>query len=671
MTTFYIKNQNGLQSSFNTAALITKNSNSEIYSIKSLSNTEINSLYFKKISSKDENQTIESKIEFMVNHQPQTKLNDGSRICWPLYGVYDVNESFIGYLMHPPLKDSLPLKKVLINEYPTNIEWHTFEEQSQANCDRRLNTAITISQVLRSIGEIRRYTFNYLTPRNFMITSDGKVSLIDCDSIIDRSHKLNQSIDFKHTITSGYSPPEQLGKNTHSHTKKEHQELFALAVIIYELMFRVHPYSATFKSPYSNLGSLDERVENSLFVHGRGSEYVNYMPPEHEEFADINHKLKSLFHLAFDISYKDRRPTAHLWEDTLTLLVNERSHGLKPIVKAEASHPKYEAGRQNTNSLSPITLTPIPPAPAPAPAPENYNNANSTNYNASVNVKWWQRWEAKLAIASVILFISIVTVLSFTSRTEENFTEDIYDAQAELLEAEREVDAAAKEAEQQNRDNFQDVPDTSTAYGAPFELTHQYFYVISDKANLRQQPSLNAPVVMQVDYNTKLNKTNAPTIEEDGISWINVYSSSGTRGWISELILSKYPRDILHSKCGIRNNEVEYIVNSAGVNVRSQPNLSDSSVIGVIQKGQIVCPYMYANTSDRAVGRWMGFQLTNGNIAWAAESLLEQYYYEPVPVPVPVPEPVQDQEHLYNHEPDSSPDAEDYSDEDYYDGSWF
>lgn len=658
MSTFYIKEQNGLQSSFNTADLITKNSNSEVYSVKSLSNTEINSLYFKKISSKDENQTIKSKIEFMVNHQPQIKLSDGSRICWPLYCVYDVNESFVGYLMHPPLKGSLPLKKVLINEYPTNDEWHTFKEQSQASCDTRLNTVITISQVLRSIDEIRRYTFNYLIPMNFMITSDGKLSLIDCDSIIDRSDKLNQSIDFKHTITSGYTPPEQLGKNLHSHTKNEHQELFALAVIIYELMFRVHPYSATFKSPYSNLGSLDERVKNSLFVHGRGSEYVNYMPSEHEEFAHINHKLKSLFHLAFDISSKDRRPTPQLWQDTVTLLVNERSHGLKPIVKAEASQPKYEAGRQNTNSPSPISSSPI------LPAADNYNSSNSTNYNAKVNVNWWQRWEAKLAIASVILFISIVTVLSFTSRTEENFAEDIYDAQAELA-----LKSAAIEVEQQNRDNLQSVPDTYTAYGAPFELTNQYLYVISDKANLRQRPSLNAPVVMQLDYNTKLNKTDAPTIEEDGVSWINVASSSGTRGWISDLILSKYPRDILYSRCGIRNNEIEYIVNSAGVNVRSQPNLNDSSVIGVIQQGQLVCPYMYANTSDRTVGRWMGFQLTNGNIAWAAESLLEQYYYEPEPEPEP--EPVQDQEHLYNHEPDSLTDAEDDSDEDYYDGSWY
>ena len=101
---------------------------------------------------------------------------------------------------------------------------------------------------------------------------------------------------------------------------------------------------------------------------------------------------------------------------------------------------------------------------------------------------------------------------------------------------------------------------------------------------------------------------------------------------MSELILSKYPREILHSKCGIRNNEVEYIVNSAGVNVRSQPNLNDNSVIGVIQKGEIVCPYMYVNTSNRTVGRWMGFQLTNGNTAWVAESLLERYYYEPEPV---------------------------------------
>lgn len=654
MTTFYIKDQNGSQSSFNTTDLIAKHPNNEIYSIKSLSNSGINSLYFKKFSSVAEIQTLESKIEFMVNHQPQTELNDGSRICWPLYCVYDANDSFTGYLMYPALEGSIPLEKVLKGEYPTNSEWHTFEDYSQASCDLRLNTSIAISQVLRSIGDMRRYTFNNLTPMSFMVTSDGKMSLIDCDSIIDRNDQLNQSIGFNHVDTSGYIPPEQLGKNISAYAKKEPQERFSLAVIIYELMFRVHPYNATFKSPYTNLGSLDDKVENSLFVHGRGSKHINYMLPEHEGFGHISHKLKSLFHLAFDIESKDRRPTPQLWEDTLTLLVTEGIHGLKSVESTKGSCQKPKVNHHNTNPL-PTTPPPI------APTTENYNNASLTNYSTSVDSNWWHRWGSKLFIAVAILFISAVALRSVTSSFKENSISSIDDAQSELLQAQRELEIAASEGEQQNSDSSQNILNTSTANDASFELTNQYLYVISDKANLRQRPSLNAPVVLQVDYNTKLNKTNAPTIEEGGISWVNVSSSGGTRGWMSELILSKYPREILHSKCGIRNNEVEYIVNSAGVNVRSQPNLNDNSVIGVIQKGEIVCPYMYVNTSNRTVGRWMGFQLTNGNTAWVAESLLERYYYEPEPV----------REYLDDHEPDSSSDTEGYFDEEYYDDSWF
>src|SRR5690606_38191235 len=167
--------------------------------------------------------------------------------------------------------------------------------------------------------------------------------------------------------------------------------------------------------------------------------------------------------------------------------------------------------------------------------------------------------QSQLAIIIFLLLIGVIIVLAATDfgSNTENAAEDLYNAQQEVSDAGTyEPTAAYNEVEEVN----------------PPKLTDQFLYVMSDEANLRQRPSLNSPIVMKLEYNTKLTQTDSPLIEDGSITWINVASNGGTMGWMSSLTLSKYPRDILYSRCGVRNNEVEYIVASAGVNVRNSAN---------------------------------------------------------------------------------------------------
>ena len=236
---------------------------------------------------------------------------------------------------------------------------------------------------------------------------------------------------------------------------------------------------------------------------------------EHQGFDNINHKLKSLFYLAFDINSKDRRPTPQLWENTLTLLVSEKNHGLQPApnLKTITSQPDIRhQNRENDTNHTPV-----------------YINTNNTPNDLNTNVKasWWSQGQSKLAIIIFLLLIGAIIVLAttdFNSNTE-NAAEDLYNAQQEVSDTGTyESTAAYNEVEEVN----------------PPKLTDQFLYVISDEVNLRQRPSLNSPVVMKFEYNTKLTQTDSPLIEDGGITWINVASTGGTIGWMSSLTLSKY-----------------------------------------------------------------------------------------------------------------------------------
>lgn len=665
MTSFYIKDHNGLHASFQTTSLISKSSNGEIYSIKPSLTSELKDLVLKKLSRTSHSIDLQPKIEYMVAHQPQAIITNHSKICWPAHCVYDENDVFVGYLMPLALDDSLPLDEVLNNGQQHNTKWQVFEQNTADSYELRLKTCINICQTIRSINETNRYLFTELSPTNIMVTNNGRISLINCESIIEGNHEIHKLTRSDSKGISGYTPPEALGINISTNIHNESQEEFPLSVIIYKIIFRIHPYSAIFNPPYAHLVTIDEKVENNLFVHGRGRNHISSLPPEHLAFDHINHKLKSLFHLAFDIKSKDRRPTPQLWENTLTLLANERSHGLQPQPNLNTTTSQPDIAHQNTSNETNVS-----------PVHINTNDTGNPNgLNRNVKASWWGQGQSKLAIIIFLLLIGVIVIMlinNFDSRPE-NAAEDLYEAQQEV---------SSSETYWNERDSEHTIIDDEVEDINPPKLTDQLLYVISDRANLRQRPSLDSRVVMKLEYNTELTQTDSPLIQDGGITWINVASNGGTRGWMSSLILSKYPRDILYSRCGVRNNEVEYIVASAGVNIRNAANTNDNSVIGVIQKGEIVCPYMYIGTYDESIGRWMGFQLTSGGVAWVAESLLERYYEpEPTPIPEPTrerepesePEREPEPEHLDNHEPNASSSESSESNKSDYDkyNSWF
>ncbi|SFE96570.1 Flp pilus assembly protein CpaB [Alteribacillus iranensis] len=103
--------------------------------------------------------------------------------------------------------------------------------------------------------------------------------------------------------------------------------------------------------------------------------------------------------------------------------------------------------------------------------------------------------------------------------------------------------------EENNSSEDNDVPEENSTEetsmeGSPDEEedrdeanTSLYFVPYTYRANIRENPSLNATIMSVVDGGTPLYYTNEMEKDEDDRSWLHVEYGNGNRGWISSRII--------------------------------------------------------------------------------------------------------------------------------------
>lgn len=625
MSTYYIKE------AFNNVALslepkkLGSGGEGDVYKVTAPNHLQ--GMCFKKYIDKYQNHEKQHKIEFMIVNPPHNLNKETVKICWPLNTVYDNNHKFVGYLMPLAYENSEELYHLTLNKSKRlPYSWQKFFNDTQESRDLSLKICVNLCSATYSIHNLKQYIFVDFKPQNVMFTNDGRVSLVDCDSL-----QINKD-DTGHTHygrvnTAEYTPPEGATVVVSQTLINESWDRFSLAVVLYQLMFRVHPYTATFTAPYQELASVADKIKNNLFVYGRGNKYLASLPPPHKGFVDLNPQIQSLFQKAFAQKTNQRRPSSVDWGKTLYELIQSNSHGLRPQTAATASAspviPTYSA--QEFSSPNRQTYTP----------PVINSNSTSTQTLASQTPSATSYKPLLWVVIAAVIGYFIISGINKNNDEayymSDGITEAEAAAEAELAVAEAEAAIAGAESaiyeatmdkEQSYETEERDAQEMSVATSAD----DQCFYVLSDKANIRQYPRLNAPVAFMVDYNSRLCATGTPPSEggNDRV-WLHVIDDYDNAGWISSNTLSQYPRTIYESQCYSSQSENRYIVNAVGVNIRKRPSQDDDAVIGVVKQGELVCPYKYVNSNDSAIGRWLGFRLTTGETAWIAETLLESY----------------------------------------------
>src|SRR6266446_1030613 len=276
-------------------------------------NNDCVKVYFRKNRTRER----ERKIDFMVKN-PLPDLGGGKDariICWPKELVYDGNNQLAGFVM-PLAFSGSRLMYELCTPTMKNLGpvWSSkYDRTSGQGVESRLKLCVNIAAAVNLIHLAHKYVLVDLKPQNLLVSSDGKVSVIDLDSIqISNNNKVVFAAQF---ATPEYVPVEGNRVNPSKDLISESWDNFSLAVMFYQLLFGLHPYAASFQGQYKDSTTVADSIKNGLFVFGSKRNYVHIRPELHDNFNRIPTSLQNLFIRAFDAGHTNPnlRPKADEW----------------------------------------------------------------------------------------------------------------------------------------------------------------------------------------------------------------------------------------------------------------------------------------------------------------------------------------------------------------------
>lgn len=264
---------------------------------------------------------IEKKILFMIDNQPfnqKTPQEIIDSIVWPISTLYDEKKLFIGFVM-PFIENSIELSSLVIPRVTTNHNSITNKFRRQNNnifFKQRLTICYNIASVLHVLHEQNKYVVVDLKPQNMLIDVDGRISLIDIDSIQVQASK---DIYFADAWTEDYCPPEFFINKISPKKQliKKSWDYFSFANSAYQVLFQLPAFSGT----VPNNTTIAMNIENRCFVHGRNKSKFSVVPSPHFEFNKLDREIKQLFIDSLD-GDEHCRPDFTEWKRVLLKFLN-------------------------------------------------------------------------------------------------------------------------------------------------------------------------------------------------------------------------------------------------------------------------------------------------------------------------------------------------------------
>ncbi len=394
MTVFYIIHNDELIR-LETGAALGSGGEGAVYPI--LQPSQWRGFCVKEYIDRYKNAEKEAKLQFMIDNPPAQLDSPQGKLCWPVTIAYDAGFSeFVGFVMPLAYSDSQQLY-LLSNLNNRRLEgaWQNYFDQSSDSFDKRLEIGVNLCAVITLMYQSDNYTIVDFKPENIMFTVDGKVALVDMDSIQIRADEQGLP-HYGRVNTIGYTPPEGTKITVRNTLVDTTWDEFSLAVILYQILFGIHPYMATFRPPHDRLNSLGDKIQQNLFVHGESRLYVSALPPLHDRFKKLPRDIQALFKISFDNNTKERT-SAVLWQETLSQYLAKQtfkplrnlttiSSNIKPLVPPKPISALAGTINEFTASLPSLLSTTIkrfghynlrPKSTTPNPAPSNKSNANS------------------------------------------------------------------------------------------------------------------------------------------------------------------------------------------------------------------------------------------------------------------------------------------------------
>lgn len=317
--------------------------------------------YCVKIYDKPQIHDRERKLQFMVANPP-SKLKDLSYlICWPTEIVYE-HKQFVGFVMPLAFSKSEELYQLCTPKIGATMQrtWEkTYDRSTGHGIASRLKLCVNIAIAVHSIHSMTKYVLVDLKPQNILVSPDGKISMIDLDSI---QISQGQTVLFPGPVaTPDYAPPEASSTNTKGGVTKSWDE-FSLAIVLYQVLFGLHPYAAAANGQYHDVNTIGEKISSGLFVHGSKSRFISNKPKLHDNFHSMPTSVQNLFCTAFD-NNPGGRPSAEVWGKTIySELANAKS--LQPHQPIFHKPKPIQPSPPSTRQPASATQKPTPAIPS-------------------------------------------------------------------------------------------------------------------------------------------------------------------------------------------------------------------------------------------------------------------------------------------------------------------
>ena len=289
----------------------------------------------------------EDKLKYMVLNPPPEINGENHKICWPKDIIYK-DGKFVGFLMTKSFDNSLLPYHLCQPEISKKLDskWHsTYDRETQKGIVSRLKLCVNIIAAVNRIHSINKYVIVDLKPQNLLITYSGKVSIIDMDSI--QIAEDNKVLFNAPVSTPEYTPPEAITIVSKKSIISKDWDVFSLGVLVYEMLFGIHPFVGSANPPYDNLNTIQEKIKINLTHVVNGEQAFNILPKPHNLFYSYPSDFKNIFKKIFGpyIEGESKRPDLEILGGVLFNTIKEFEESVKKeeeLVKNEALK-KYPA----------------------------------------------------------------------------------------------------------------------------------------------------------------------------------------------------------------------------------------------------------------------------------------------------------------------------------------
>lgn len=274
------------------------------------------------------------KILYLMNLDAPF-VNDKIRYCWPIAAIFDEQgKKYLGFMMQEAfpnsqnltILDSYYIGQTIADIYPDEYEWHNkFELQTEKGLKNRYAILYNWAIAIWGLHKTGKYVLGDIKPENVMVTPDGKVSIIDIDSIQveDKGRLLFES----NAHTLNYLPSEAYDIIKLHRKLNWNCDSFAMGCCFYSILTGTHPYANTIlKYPYNNgrYNMISDRIKADLYLRGKNSQYLQIVENHnlHAHYHRLSKGLQTLFERTFCVT--DYRPTAREWAVELKKAIHEQ-----------------------------------------------------------------------------------------------------------------------------------------------------------------------------------------------------------------------------------------------------------------------------------------------------------------------------------------------------------